>query len=167
MHARVLTIFTAAATSTGCSEVCGTPDALNGRTFESFATVRTIDVLDGKDGAFPAESSPANGPVDIAFEWASPLPEGPVTVSFDGQPSESGSGEWSEVNCGTFTVSWGGTYTAEDGSTHVFSAAGYFVQYDDQLEGFLAWEEGWENPAGQQGRLEGDVLLRGAEREGE
>jgi len=146
----------------GCSDVCGTPDQLNGRAFEVFATPRTFDI-GGDETEFPAETTPANGPVEIGFEWASPLPTSPLVITFDGQPSDEGTGQWSQVNCGNFTARWGGTYLAEDGAEHVYVAAGYFVQYDDQLEGFIDWSENWQAPSGRQGSYSSDVLLRGEE----
>ncbi|MEM6929156.1 MAG: hypothetical protein AAF602_19615 [Myxococcota bacterium] len=160
----VVTILALGATSTGCSEVCGSPDQLNGRTFASFATPRLFEIEADTPDAFPAGTSPLNGEIEIGFEWASNLPQGPLTVSFDGQPSEDGRGQWSQVNCGNFTATWRGIYTAEDGAVHDYAAAGYFVQYRGQLEGFVSWEEGWVTAdGGEFGTYESEVLLRGDE----
>ena len=88
---------------------------------------------------------------------------GTADVFLDGQPFDEGSGQWSQVNCGNFTATWGGTYVGEDGTEHTFVAAGYFVQYREQLEGFVTWEEAWETAAGETGSFDSEVLLRGEE----
>lgn len=147
---------------TGCNDVCGSPDQLNGRTFEAFSSARTYEIV-GDRTLFPAESTPANGPLVLSFEWASDLSEGPLDVLIDGQRFEDGSGQWSEINCGTFTASWGGEYEGLDGTVHRFVAGGYFVQYDDQLEGFVDWDEAWELADGPQGTFSAELLIRGEE----
>ncbi|MEN0063518.1 MAG: hypothetical protein AAGA48_15310 [Myxococcota bacterium] len=166
MRGWVFVVVPALLGSVGCSEVCGSPDQLNGRVFSSFAHARTFELV-GDEAAFPALSSPANGTVEIGFEWASNLSMGPLAITMDGQLFDDGSGQWSQVNCGNFTATWGGTYTAkegeEKGAEHTFVAAGFFVQYDDQLEGFVDWEERWESVDGRSGSFSGDILLRGEE----
>lgn len=147
---------------TGCNDVCGSPEVLDGRKFDAFATAREFDLV-GDRTVFPAESTPANGPLELSFDWASSLSEGPVDVLIDGQRFEDGTGQWSQLNCGNFTASWSGMYEGLDGAEHTFFAAGYFVYYNARLEGFVDWDEAWEVADGRSGTFSAQLLLRGEE----
>jgi len=121
----------------GCSDNCGLGSQLNGREYEVFVKAITYDFQN--EAAFPGEASPANGYMNLSFEWGT-ANEGPVTVFMDGQPFD-GNGTFDDQECGNFVAQWEGEYLHESGSEHAFAAAALFLFYDTVLEGQLNYAE--------------------------
>lgn len=121
-----------------CKPNCGSPNQLDGLTYEMFGNVIVWQA--GATGA-PPGMTPINGYTDLQLTWGT-APAGPVTVSIDGQAFE-GEGLWQEQECGNFGLSFGGTFVSSEGTSHNFSGAGNFLFYDTLLEGAMVWNETW------------------------
>jgi hypothetical protein len=141
--------------ATGCSDTCGVGQQLNGQVYSAFIHPIEYDFGDNGEGEanFPGAASPANGPIELSFEWGV-ANEGPITVYMNGQPF-AGTGIFDEQECGNFIANWEGaeetSYIAEGGSEHAFKAAALFMFYDDVLEGQLSYAEVYRTPRGEVG----------------
>lgn len=133
--------------ASGCSDTCGLGSQLNGQTYSAF--IHPIEWEFDNEEAFPGAASPANGPVELTFEWGASS-NGPITVVMDGQPFD-GTGIFDEIECGNFVANWGGTYLSDEGTEHEFKAAALFMYYDTFLEGQLSYAEAFRNAQNQVG----------------
>jgi len=137
----------AALSTAGCSDSCGLGQQLNGSVYSVF--IHPIEWEFDNEEAFPGEASPANGAIELGFEWGVSS-DGPITVFMGGQ-SFAGTGIFDEQECGNFIANWEGDYLSETGSEHAFKAAALFLFYDDVIEGQLSYAEAFRTPSNQVG----------------
>jgi hypothetical protein len=132
-----------------CTETCPDPKTRLDADWDVF--VNAVEHTIENEPAFPADTSPGNGPHAWRVDWnTDQLFKGAVQVTMDGQTFD-GTGTWSEVECGHFSLAWSGIYEAETGAEHAFAAGAVLVTYEHELEGFMDWEETWKAPDGQVG----------------
>ena len=146
-----------------CQPVCPDPDDVGDVTFDAFATPMEIEVIN--PDAFPAASSPANGPLEFQVAWTGSPMDNDVTVDMNGQSSVSGSGRFEERECTHARISWAGTFEGPTGVRHTYTAAGDFIIYGgeratDSLTGVFTWFEDW-TAGDAQGSYEAEVALQG------
>jgi hypothetical protein len=148
-----------------CSETCPPPDVkLDGVVWDVFVT--PVEYTVDNEEAFPADSTPANGEHQLEIGWLTDeLFRGAVTVTIDGQPFD-GTGTWSEIECGHFSLSFSGIYEVDTGAQHGFASTATLTTYRDVLEGFLDWSETWKSEDGQVGTFNTAAQVEGAKASG-
>ena len=143
------------AATPGCVSECEGSEAVKGKAFS--VDTNFLDIRRDDAPVEIVQGSPANGRHVWEMDWASD--SGPVDVYIDGQPF-NGTGEWDELECSRFNMSFGGTYEDDGGAKHAFTARGSFLFYAGQLEGRFEYVESW-SADGETGVLRGDIQARG------
>ena len=155
---------------TGCDSGCDIADLVDGAPYDVFANLRSFEIVNGP--SYPAQASPVNGPLQLAFRWPAPdMPGGEVVVEMDGQPF-NGAGTLVLSTCGGFDVTWSGQYLADPAlgtgaGAHEFEANGTFLAGGGRIEGVVSWSESWTAAADVEGQspptgtLVGEVQFRG------
>jgi len=143
------------AAAPGCVSECEGGEAVRAKAFS--VDTNFLSIRGDEAPAFVVEGSPANGTHVWEMDWASEL--GPVDVYIDCQVFD-GTGEWDDMECSRFNMSFGGTYEDEIGAKHAFTARGSFLFYAGQLEGRFEYAESW-SVDGETGVLRGDIQARG------
>jgi hypothetical protein len=129
----------------GCGNPCSGPTQIAGVEYTVFSSVRTFGAVSDEEdelAGFPSYETPVNGSHLWEFRWGG-ANVGPIVLVIDGQEFD-GTGQWDVVDCGTFDVEIPEqTFVDSEGNDHVFVTSGFFMAFDQRLEGSLYWAEAW------------------------
>lgn len=144
-----------AAPLAGCGVDCGSPTQVNG-VYAVFANVVEFEGTNLE--AFPSYQSPANGMREWQISWDRVTNE--IAVAIEGQEYQA-TGVWNDIECGNFTLEFGGPYASLEGTQHDFFATGEMVVFASQLEGSWQYQEDWTGKDGETGSFSADGNLSG------
>ncbi len=152
---RCLFLLGLSAPLAGCGVDCGEPTQVNG-IYAVFANAVTHEGTNLEE--FPSYQSPANGMREWAITWD--RVSDAINIDIEGQ-SFAAAGEWNDIECGSFTLDFGGPYQSPEGSTHQIAAVADLVVFAQSLEGTWEYDEDWTSETGESGTFSAHGQLSG------